>query len=104
MEIRFPCSACGHPLVAEEVDATKTADCPICGVEFTIPSATRVRARPKATESDNQGPPPGGGSIEAADGDSSHALAEPNAEGELTCPVCWLRFDIGDIMHIAVHD
>ena len=24
--------------------------------------------------------------------------------GELTCPVCWLRFDKGDVMHIAVHD
>jgi hypothetical protein len=21
-----------------------------------------------------------------------------------TCPVCWLRFDIGDIMHVAAHD
>jgi hypothetical protein len=28
-----------------------------------------------------------------------------NAEhGDLTCPVCWLRFDAGDIMHVAVHD
>lgn len=27
-----------------------------------------------------------------------------NAEtGEFTCPVCWLRFDRGDIMHVAVH-
>lgn len=23
--------------------------------------------------------------------------------GEFTCPVCWLKFDRGDIMHIAVH-
>jgi hypothetical protein len=22
----------------------------------------------------------------------------------LTCPVCWLKFDIGDIMHVATHD
>ena len=22
----------------------------------------------------------------------------------ITCPVCWLHFDGGDIMHIAVHD
>jgi hypothetical protein len=28
----------------------------------------------------------------------------PNANGELSCPVCWLRFDTGDVMHIAVHD
>ena len=26
------------------------------------------------------------------------------SEGLLTCPVCWLRFDMGDIMHIATHD
>jgi hypothetical protein len=25
-------------------------------------------------------------------------------QGLLTCPVCWLKFDLGDIMHVAVHD
>jgi hypothetical protein len=34
----------------------------------------------------------------------SAAAAPPNLEGEFTCPVCWLRFDAGDVMHIAVHD
>jgi hypothetical protein len=30
--------------------------------------------------------------------------AEINAEyGEFTCPVCWLKFDRGDVMHVAVH-
>jgi hypothetical protein len=31
---------------------------------------------------------------------------QPDASGNgaLTCPVCWLRFDLGDIMHVAVHD
>ncbi|HWX21833.1 MAG TPA: FHA domain-containing protein [Candidatus Binatia bacterium] len=24
--------------------------------------------------------------------------------GLLTCPVCWLKFDLGDIMHVATHD
>jgi hypothetical protein len=24
--------------------------------------------------------------------------------GALTCPVCWLHFDAGDVMHVAVHD
>lgn len=24
--------------------------------------------------------------------------------GLLTCPVCWLKFDVGDIMHLAMHD
>src|SRR6185503_6240204 len=31
-------------------------------------------------------------------------LLAPNDQGSLTCPVCWRRFDEGDIMHIAVHD
>ena len=31
-------------------------------------------------------------------------ISEINSEyGEFTCPVCWLRFDRGDVMHIAVH-
>lgn len=25
-------------------------------------------------------------------------------EGPLQCPACWLRFDAGDVLHIAVHD
>jgi len=32
------------------------------------------------------------------------AIATPNSDGDLSCPVCWLRFDTGDVMHIAVHD
>jgi hypothetical protein len=32
-------------------------------------------------------------------------LSPVNSEhGEFTCPVCWLKFDRGDVMHIAVHD
>ena len=25
-------------------------------------------------------------------------------QGCFTCPVCWLRFDLGELMHVAVHD
>ena len=32
------------------------------------------------------------------------ASIETIREGGLICPVCWLEFDAGDIMHIAVHD
>jgi len=31
-------------------------------------------------------------------------LQRTSGEGAFTCPVCWLRFDAGDIMHVAVHD
>jgi hypothetical protein len=37
----------------------------------------------------------------------SLAEAQPAVEEEqtlLTCPVCWLQFDQGDIMHLATHD
>ena len=40
----------------------------------------------------------------AADPARQSTTSSPNPDGELTCPVCWLRFDTGDIMHIAVHD
>ncbi len=33
--------------------------------------------------------------------DAPAALAD---QGPLQCPACWLRFDAGDILHIAVHD
>ena len=40
-------------------------------------------------------------------GSSSNGVAEPaqvNLEyGEFTCPVCWLKFDRGDVMNIAIH-
>jgi hypothetical protein len=31
-------------------------------------------------------------------------LLKPTKEGGLICPVCWLEFDAGDLMHVAVHD
>ncbi len=110
MEIRFSCSACGQLLVAEEVAAGKKADCPACGVEFAIPrqngatadAAKTGRAQSKPSPASNSSVP--ANSKAPAENASGHALAPPNTEGELTCPVCWLRFDIGDIMHIAVHD
>jgi hypothetical protein len=30
--------------------------------------------------------------------------AELPDEGALTCPVCWLHFEKGDVMHVAVHE
>jgi hypothetical protein len=46
--------------------------------------------------------------IERARGQASASgMEEVGEKGEpdlLTCPVCWLKFDLGDIMHIATHD
>lgn len=41
--------------------------------------------------------------------DQSQATAETQTattveETLVTCPVCWLKFDVGDIMHLATHD
>ena len=81
MEFRFFCPSCGEKLKADEEDAGRGGDCPYCSTRFTVP-----RPESSATQ-------PG-----------SAAAAPPNLEGEFTCPVCWLRFDTGDVMHIAVHD
>jgi hypothetical protein len=36
--------------------------------------------------------------------DAVHHVPEINVEyGEFTCPVCWFRFDRGDVMNISVH-
>ena len=38
-------------------------------------------------------------------GDKATAtFAVPSDKGDLVCPVCWLRFDKGDVMHIASHE
>lgn len=53
---------------------------------------------------------PANGTTTAAPVAEDHLPSPPsevivNAEhGTLTCPVCWLKFDPGDIMHVAVHD
>ena len=45
--------------------------------------------------------------LEAKPADAKPAAAEveeSDQEELLTCPVCWLKFDLGDIMHLAGHD
>ena len=69
-------------------------NCPHCGAEFLVPSA-EVSLPPSLHEPEAEAP------VEPT---RDLAFANPNPDGELTCPVCWLRFDTGDIMHIAVHD
>src|SRR5262245_45449034 len=90
MEIRFLCPSCGRILKADEEAAGAKADCPQCDTEFRIPHADGPLTTPQPES-------PVGPARDTA-------FANPNTEGALTCPVCWLRFDTGDIMHIAVHD
>ena len=90
MEIRFFCPSCGRKLKADEDAAGMRVDCPDCGTEICVPPP------------DDPLPPPQNQSHTEPARDP--AFADPNPDGNLTCPVCWLRFDAGNIMHIAVHD
>lgn len=93
MEFRFFCPSCGRKLKADEDAAGMRVNCPDCGVEFPVP-------QPESSTSPQERPP----SEQPAAVVRDPAFAKPNPDGELTCPVCWLHFDGGDIMHIAVHD
>jgi DNA-directed RNA polymerase subunit RPC12/RpoP len=94
MEFRFLCPFCGQRLKADEDAVGKAVDCPHCGCEFLVPEPV--------PEAETHGILPAPEYSQAA-GPPSPAPT-PNLEGEHTCPVCWLRFDGGDIMHIAAHD
>ena len=98
MEFRFLCPFCGQKLKADDYAAGKAVDCPHCKGEFLVPEppvdvGTEASSLPPPPPSLGSYPPPPESSVQ-----------NPNPEGEHTCPVCWLRFDGGDIMHIAVHD
>jgi DNA-directed RNA polymerase subunit RPC12/RpoP len=100
MEFSFFCPSCGRKLKTDEEAAGEKVACPDCGKELLIPqpdvspSATPPFAKlPSSSSSSSSSSSP-----------IVPAPASPNPEGAFTCPVCWLRFDAGDIMHIAVHD
>ena len=93
MEFRFLCPFCGQKLKAEDSAAGKAVDCPHCGQEFVGPRPDLPAEAPPAPEAV---PYPGP--------QTQGTLPSPNMDGEHSCPTCWLRFDRGDIMHVAVHD
>jgi predicted RNA-binding Zn-ribbon protein involved in translation (DUF1610 family) len=97
MEFRFYCPSCGCRLKADEQAAGMNVNCPDCGVGFFVPQPERsnLPAERPSTEPPSELP-----AAPATDA----VIAIPNPDGEFTCPVCWLHFDGGDIMHIAVHD
>lgn len=90
MEYRFLCPTCGQKLIAEEETAGRQIECPHCHADFVAPQPQAPVASPA-----QQVP---------AESPRNTTANFPNLNGEWTCPVCWLRFDTGDIMHIAVHD
>jgi len=83
MEFRFLCPFCGEKLKADDGESGRKANCPHCGAGFAIPTPATAKI---------------------PDPERDPNFVTPNTEGEFTCPVCWLRFDTGDVMHIAVHD
>jgi len=89
MEFRFLCPSCNQKLRADDETVGSRVDCPHCGVEFLVPGPEVALLPPPETP------------VEPT---RDIAFTNPNPNGNLTCPVCWLRFDTGDIMHIAVHD
>lgn len=106
MDFRFFCPACGRKLKADEEAIGVVINCPECGHEFAVPGPDAAVPPPLPGA---PVPPPLPDPVPASDPVPvlpvrDPAFAQPNIEGALTCPVCWLRFDAGDIMHIAVHD
>ena len=90
MELGFHCPQCGQKLRVDAEAAGQSIECPTCGESIAVPP---IEVRPSDPQPASETPTP------------RHTIAAPpNPEGSLTCPVCWLRFDSGDIMHIAVHD
>jgi hypothetical protein len=90
MEFHFLCPFCGQRLKADEEIAGTMADCPRCSTRFSVP-------QPETSSQESSVETPAAPARDLA-------FANPNPNGALTCPVCWLRFDKGNIMHIAVHD
>ena len=89
MEFRFLCPLCGQKLKADDDAAGKPFDCPHCGGEFLVPAndpeAVITREAPASgLYSETQGQP---------------LVPSPNADGEQTCPVCWLRFRVALMSH-----
>jgi len=86
MQSRFYCPSCGQKLKAEEEHAGRAVDCPHCGAEPCVP-------QPEPELPSSSAEPP-----------RDRRFTNPHLDGALTRPVCWLRFDTSDTMHLAVHD
>jgi hypothetical protein len=90
MEYRFDCPKCQGRLKAEDDLAGQRIQCGHCQFEFTAPSQDSLRPESNAEVGYGSG--------------QGNSLHKQPSDGGLTCPVCWLAFDPGDVMHIAVHD
>ena len=94
MEIRFSCSRCGRKLKADPEAAGQRSECPECGNELHIPSASNGI--------DFSNIPPRSDLPQENGTDMPQQV--DTTKGKYTCPTCWLKFDAGAIMHISVHD
>lgn len=106
MELSFFCPDCGQKLKTDVEAAGMKVNCPDCGVELTVPHLDGASAPQPLVLVPQTGSPGSPQQLVPAKPQlpAVPAAKPPNPEGEFTCPVCWLRFDAGDIMHIAVHD
>lgn len=46
MNMEFKCENCGQPMSIDKEHAGKEANCPKCGVEFTIPTVEQIQKQP----------------------------------------------------------
>lgn len=104
MEIRFACHNCGQHLAISSRVAGKQVSCPACGESLTVPKAVDhvvpppIAAPIESSAPTSQEPPPA--AAPATELKNHPAVAS----GSVTCPVCWLAFDPGDVLHVATHD
>ena len=84
MQIKFNCTKCGQKMKADPEAAGLQSNCPTCGILIRIP----LTSANQATSASN------GTNVNRSDG----------TNGKYTCPICWLKFDLGEIMHISVHE
>ncbi len=109
MDFSFFCPACGQKLKTDVEAAGMKFNCPDCGAEVTVPRPDGSPAPQPTVLVPQPGKPGAPQQLVPATPSGPPPVpnakpSKPNPEGEFTCPVCWLRFDAGDIMHIAVHD
>lgn len=91
------------PLGAAKSDSSAAAPAPSSlKLQLSSSASTEAPSTPPPTTTPTQAPTL---SLPKKKLPEPQEAIQINSEsGELICPICWLRFDKGDIMHIAVHE